>query len=119
LRSAPRRYRPGNEVVNRLMFSGTGGPSRQIGDPDLAVPRGPRAQRIVIPPSATRTDPVTNDDSSDARNTATSAISRGMPGRPIGTTTSALGRPPSLAPATIGVSTHPGAIALHRIPRVA
>ena len=38
----------------------------------------------VIAPSATITDPVTNDDSSDARNRATFAISRGSPGRPIG-----------------------------------
>ena len=38
----------------------------------------------VIPPSATITEPVTNDDSSEARNSATLAISRGSPGRPIG-----------------------------------
>ena len=38
----------------------------------------------VMPPSATMTEPVTNDDSSDARKSATLAISRGSPGRPIG-----------------------------------
>ena len=38
----------------------------------------------VIPPSATITEPVTNDDSSEARKSATFAISRGSPGRPIG-----------------------------------
>ena len=38
----------------------------------------------VIPPSATMTEPVTNDDSSEARKSATLAISRGSPGRPIG-----------------------------------
>ena len=47
---------------------------------------GPRlnAYFAVIAPSATITDPVTNDDSSEARNRATFAISRGSPGLPIG-----------------------------------
>jgi hypothetical protein len=48
------------------------------------VPHGDEAHCAVIAPSATSTVPVTNDDSSDARNSATFAISRGSPGRPIG-----------------------------------
>ena len=43
-----------------------------------------RSYCAVIAPSATSTVPVTNDDSSEARNRATLAISRGSPGRPIG-----------------------------------
>ena len=47
-------------------------------------PSLPRGYFAVIAPSATITEPVTNDDSSDARNSATLAISRGSPGRPMG-----------------------------------
>ena len=43
-----------------------------------------RTYLAVIPPSATTTEPVTNDDSSEARKSATLAISRGSPGRPMG-----------------------------------
>jgi len=45
---------------------------------------GRPAYCAVIAPSATSTVPVTNEDSSEARNSATLAISRGSPGRPIG-----------------------------------
>ena len=47
-------------------------------------PEGGGTYFAVIAPSATITEPVTNDDSSEARNSATLAISRGSPGRPIG-----------------------------------
>ena len=57
------------------------GPSSHSCDPYFAV----------IPPSATMTLPVTNDDSSDARKSATLAISRGSPGRPIGWNESMVG----------------------------
>src|SRR4029079_17000771 len=60
-----------------------------------------RPYLAVIPPSATTTDPVTNDDSSDARKSATFAISRGSPGRPIGWNESisayTLSRPPRIS----------------------
>jgi hypothetical protein len=45
---------------------------------------GGRDYWAVIAPSATMSAPVTNEDSSEARNSATLAISRGSPGRPIG-----------------------------------
>ncbi len=45
---------------------------------------GRPAYWAVIAPSATSTVPVTNEDSSEARNRATLAISRGSPGRPMG-----------------------------------
>ena len=55
----------------------------------------------VIAPSATMTEPVTKDDSSEARNSATLAISRGSPGRPIGWNESMVAytsdRPPSIS----------------------
>lgn len=50
-----------------------------------ARPRSTAGHHLaVMPPSATITLPVTNDDSSEARKSATLAISRGSPGRPIG-----------------------------------
>lgn len=54
--------------------------------PSIVRPGARCARRYlaVIPPSATSTEPVTNDDSSEARNRATLAISRGSPGRPMG-----------------------------------
>ena len=56
----------------------------------------------VIPPSATMTEPVTNDDSSEARKSATFAISRGSPGSPdrlerVDRRRRPLSRPPSIS----------------------
>ena len=53
-------------------------------EPGIPRARIAAAHFAVIAPSATMTLPVTNDASSDARNSATFAISRGSPGRPIG-----------------------------------
>lgn len=47
----------------------------------------------VMPPSAVITDPVRNDDSSPARNSATCAISSGVPSRPIGYFATVIARP--------------------------
>lgn len=41
-------------------------------------------QRISRPPSTTSADPVTKEDSSEARNTAAAATSSGWPTRPMG-----------------------------------
>jgi hypothetical protein len=43
-----------------------------------------RTYCAVMPPSITSSEPVTQDDSSDARNSTPLAISRAVPSRPIG-----------------------------------
>ena len=54
----------------------------EIGNP--RVPRSPRPYRAVQPPSTNTELPVMNDEASEARNTATPAISSSSPQRPSG-----------------------------------
>ena len=63
-----------------------------------------------MPPSTTRAEPVMNEDSSDARNSAARAISSGRPSRPMGMCTSRRCRRTGSASssASRGVSIGPG-----------
>jgi hypothetical protein len=61
---------------------------RDLGFRGMAVPTwraaGLGAYCAVMPPSITSSEPVTHDDSSDARNSTPLAISHAVPSRPIG-----------------------------------
>ena len=63
-------------------------------DPQRAWParRSICAYCAVMPPSITSSEPVTQDDSSDARNSTPLAISRAVPSRPIGVRSSSAWR---------------------------
>ena len=69
---------------------GEGGSGARVGEPEFQAGRerarsgGPSRYCAVMPPSAETIAPVMNDASSEARKSATWAISSGRPGRPIG-----------------------------------
>ena len=73
--------------------------------------------RAAMPPSATIAAPLTYDDSSDARNSATLAISSGRPRRRAGIWRAQASIPPvaSTAASSGGVSIGPGRMELTRI----
>ena len=75
-------------------------------------------EAAVIPPSTTNVAPVTNDDSSEARNRAARAISSAWPNRPTGMWTNLRSRRAGSASSSArsGVSMGPGHSALARIP---
>src|ERR1700684_1791130 len=78
-----------------------------------------------MPPSAVITEPVRNEESSLARNSATAALSSGVPSRPIGYLATVSASPPAMSPppravsigSISGVYTVPGQMALTRTPR--
>ena len=74
----------GAALVGAVVAVGRRGHPSLLRRPFAAPNRCREPYFAVIPPSATSTLPVTNDDSSEARKSATLAISRGSPGRPIG-----------------------------------
>jgi hypothetical protein len=76
-------------VISSTYFStqcGIGPQRRAVGNEPIS------AYCAVMPPSMTSSEPVTQDDSSDARNRTPLAISSAVPSRPIGVRSSSIWR---------------------------